>query len=74
MILVFTWAIFLHALLQIQPTPLLASIVKHFSVGAEAALGLFNAALLSAAEQSSPGSSQVQKRLCTSASQEKESV
>ena len=51
--------------------PLLALVVKHFSGRAEAALGLFSAALLSAAEQSSSGSSQARKRLCTSASRER---
>ncbi len=46
-----------------------AFVAKHFSERAEAALGLFNAASFSAAQQSSSGSSQARKRLCTSASQ-----
>lgn len=49
-----------------------ACFVKHLSKGAEAALGLFNAALLSAVKRSSSGHSQARKRLCTSASRERE--
>lgn len=45
--------------------------VKLFSERTHAALGLFNAALLPAAKQSSTGSSQARKCLCTSLSQEK---
>lgn len=51
---------------------LLKTLINISRRGPRPALGLFHAALLCAAEQSSSGSSQARNRLCTSASREKE--